>query len=63
METSSFEVLDQTMLQTWEPVSWRDNCVPVSVFQKQICRSAVPPPEASKPGECGLHAIAFTAAS
>ena len=36
--------------------------LPVAVFQKRRQRSAVPPPLASIPCWCGLHAIAFTAA-
>mmetsp|Transcript_18353 Transcript_18353/g.58532 ORF Transcript_18353/g.58532 Transcript_18353/m.58532 type:complete len:203 (-) Transcript_18353:704-1312(-) len=35
---------------------------PDSVFQNRMHRSAVPPPEASRPDWCGDHAIAFTAA-
>lgn len=34
----------------------------ISVFQNFIVRSAVPPPLASRPRWCGLHAIALTAA-
>lgn len=35
---------------------------PVSVFQKRMQRSAVPPPDASSPCWCGDQAMAFTAA-
>lgn len=54
--------LDQARLQTWEPVSVHCKGWPVSVFQKRMQRSAVPPPEASRPCWWGDQAMAFTAA-
>lgn len=47
--TSSLACLDQAKLHTWEPVSMHCSGWPVSVFQKRMQRSAVPPPDASKP--------------
>ena len=47
---------------TWEPVSTSCCSAPVAAFQKQMRRSAVPPPDASRPAWCGLHASALTAA-
>lgn len=60
--TSSLVCLDQARLQTWEPVSVHCRGWPVSVFQKRMQRSAVPPPEASRPCWWGDQAMAFTAA-
>lgn len=54
--------LDQARLQTCDPVSVHCRGWPVSVFQKRMQRSAVPPPEASSPCWCGDQAMAFTAA-
>jgi hypothetical protein len=56
--TSSEECFDQARLQTWEPVSTHCMGCPVSVFQKRMHRSAVPPPLANRPWWCGDHAIA-----
>lgn len=47
--TSSLVCLDQARLQTCEPVSVHCRGWPVNVFQKRMQRSAVPPPEASRP--------------
>lgn len=47
--TSSLVCLDQARLQTCEPVSIHCSGCAVSVFQKRMQRSAVPPPEASSP--------------
>lgn len=60
--TSSLACLDQARLHTCEPVSMHCRGWPVSVFQKRMQRSAVPPPEASSPCWCGDQAMAFTAA-
>lgn len=60
--TSSLVCLDQARLQTWDPVSVHCRGWPVSVFQKRMQRSAVPPPEASRPCWWGDQAMAFTAA-
>lgn len=60
--TSSLACLDQARLQTCEPVSVLCNACPVRVFQKRRQRSAVPPPEASRPCWWGDQAMAFTAA-
>lgn len=60
--TSSLVCLDQARLQTWDPVSVHCRVWPVSVFQKRMQRSAVPPPEASRPCWWGDQAMAFTAA-
>lgn len=60
--TISFELLLNMRLQTWDPVSIELTSVPILVFQNFMQRSAVPPPDASKPLWCGLHAIALTAA-
>lgn len=54
--------LDQARLQTWDPVSVHCRGWPVRVFQKRMQRSAVPPPDASRPCWWGDQAIAFTAA-
>mmetsp|Transcript_11178 Transcript_11178/g.38072 ORF Transcript_11178/g.38072 Transcript_11178/m.38072 type:complete len:221 (+) Transcript_11178:472-1134(+) len=54
--------LDQLRLHTWEPVSTQLSAALVCVFQNRMQRSAVPPPDASRPFWCGDHAIAFTAA-
>lgn len=35
---------------------------PVFVFQNRMCLSAVPPPLAKTPDECGFQSMAFTAA-
>lgn len=47
---------------TWLPVSMHCSGCPVVVFQKRMQRSAVPPPEASRPCWCGDQAMALTAA-
>lgn len=60
--TSSLVCLDQARLQTCEPVSVHCSGWPVSVFQKRMQRSAVPPPEASRPCWWGDQAMALTAA-
>lgn len=60
--TSSLACLDQARLHTCEPVSMHCRGWPVSVFQKRMQRSAVPPPDASSPCWCGDQAMAFTAA-
>lgn len=60
--TSSLVCLDQARLQTWDPVSVHCRGWPVRVFQKRMQRSAVPPPDASRPCWWGDQAIAFTAA-
>lgn len=60
--TSSLACLDQARLHTWEPVSMHCSGCPVSVFQKRMQRSAVPPPDASSPCWWGDQAMALTAA-
>lgn len=60
--TSSLACLDQARLHTCDPVSMHCRGCPVSVFQKRMQRSAVPPPEARSPCWCGDQAMAFTAA-
>jgi hypothetical protein len=47
---------------TCEPVSMVLSFVVVAVFQNRMHRSAVPPPDASKPCWCGDQAMALTAA-
>ena len=49
VDTISFTFLLQTRLHTCEPVSTHPRGVLVTVFQKRMHRSAVPPPLASKP--------------
>jgi hypothetical protein len=60
--TSSFMVLLNIRLHTWEPTSIDFTVAPVKVFLNLIVRSAVPPPETKSPCWCGDHATAFTAA-
>lgn len=60
--TSSLACFDQARLHTCDPVSMHCRGCPVSVFQKRMQRSAVPPPEARRPCWCGDQAMAFTAA-
>lgn len=60
--TSSLACFDQARLHTCDPVSMHCRGCPVSVFQKRMHRSAVPPPEARRPCWCGDQAMAFTAA-
>lgn len=60
--TSSLACLDQARLQTWDPVSMHCRGCEVKVFQNRIQRSAVPPPEASRPCWWGDQAMALTAA-
>jgi len=62
VETSSLTFLAKMRLQTYDPVSMQSVIFKVSVFQRRIDLSAVPPPEASHPCWWGLQAIAFTAA-
>lgn len=59
--TSSFVCLDQTRLQTWEPVSTRCTGSNCSELQIRMLQSAEPPPEASRLRWCGDQAMAFTA--
>ncbi|KAK2073669.1 hypothetical protein P8C59_007932 [Phyllachora maydis] len=49
VETISLEFLDQARLQTWLPVSISLMTEPRTVSWNIIRRSAVPPPEASRP--------------
>lgn len=60
--TNSLACLDQARLQTWDPVSMHCSGCEVKVFQNRIQRSAVPPPEASRPCWWGDQAMALTAA-
>lgn len=56
--TNSEACLDHARLHTCEPVSTHCMGCPVSVFQKRMQRSAVPPPLASSPWWWGDHAMA-----
>jgi len=59
---SSFSWGDQTIAVTWLSASTEAAKQPLLAFQRQIWRSAVPPPEASKCLCQGHHLSALTAA-